>query len=144
MTEKKFEKYIVTDLKIPEHMQAGEADYSQWATRILWLDEDVVPGAFHLNCAWYRKSTEAVAVAHTHDHDEVIAFFGSDPDSPNDLNGEIEFWLEDEKYLFTKSTLIFAPGGLKHCPLRILRVDRPIFHFTVVMDGKYVPKTVDR
>jgi hypothetical protein len=58
------------------------------------------------------------------------------------LGGEVEFWLEDEKYLLTKSCLIFAPKGLKHCPLRVIRVDRPIFHFTVVTGGEYVAKNL--
>ncbi len=143
MVEKKYEKYIVSDLKLPEQVQAGLATYNQWATRILWLDEDVVPGAFQTNCSWYRKPSKEGAKAHKHDYDEVIAFIGGDPDNPNDLCGEVEFWIEDEKYILNKSTLIFAPKGIKHCPLQVLRADRPIFHFTVVMGGKYVQKPVD-
>lgn len=143
MAEGKYAKYIVTDLVLPEEMKAGAADYAKWATRILWLDEDVVPGTFQVNCSWYRKPTDTPATAHTHDYDEVIAFFGSDPDNPYDLQGEVEFWIEDEQYILDKSTLIFAPGGLQHCPVQVLRADRPIFHFTVVMCGKYIPKPVD-
>jgi hypothetical protein len=140
MAEGKYTKYIVTDLKLPEEMQAGVADYAKWATRILWLDEDVVPGSFQVNCSWYRKPTETPAKAHSHDYDEVIAFFGSDLDNPNDLYGEVEFWIKDEKYILDKSTLIFVPGGLQHCPVQVLRADKPIFHFTVVMGGKYITK----
>ena len=143
MAEGKYSKYMVTDLKLPEEIQAGAADYARWATRILWLDEDVVPGAFQVNCSWYRKPNERPAPAHTHDYDEVIAFFGSDPDNPNELYGEVEFWFEDEKYIIDKSTLFFAPGGLRHCPVQVLRADRPIFHFTVVMGGKYITRPVD-
>ncbi|UCD09860.1 MAG: hypothetical protein JSU79_04235, partial [Dehalococcoidales bacterium] len=105
MAERKYAKHIVTDLKIPKEMQAGAGDYAKWATRILWLDEDVVPGSFQINCSWYRKPNEKPAQAHTHDYDEVIAFFGSDPDNPYNLHGEVEFWIEDEKYILDKSTL---------------------------------------
>ena len=143
MAEGKYLKHMVTDLKLPGEMQAGAVDYAKWATRILWLDEEVVPGAFQVNCSWYRKPTATPSKAHTHDYDEVIAFFGGDPDNPNELYGEVEFWIEDEKYIIDKSTLIFIPGGLTHCPIQVLRADRPIFHFTVVMGGKYVPKPVD-
>ena len=76
------------------------------------------------------------------DYDEIIGFFGGDPDNPNDLCGEIEFWIEDEMYSITKSTMIFAPRGLRHCPLRVVRVDRPIFHFTIVPDGHYTQDDV--
>jgi len=33
-----------------------------------------------------------------------------------------------------------VPAGMPHCPLTLKRVDRPIFHFTVVTGGKYVQK----
>ena len=39
MVEGKYAKYMVTDLKLPEEMQAGVATYARWATRILWLDD---------------------------------------------------------------------------------------------------------
>jgi quercetin dioxygenase-like cupin family protein len=143
VAEGKYSKYIVTDLILPEEIQAGAADYARWATRILWLDEDVVPGSFQVNCSWYRKPTEMPSKAHTHDYDEVIAFFGGDLDNPHDLYGEVEFWIENEKYILDRSTLIFVPGGLKHCPVQVLRADKPIFHFTVVMGGKYIPRPVD-
>jgi len=139
MAELKYKKYIVTDLKTPEEVQKTAAEYAKRATRILWLDDEVIEGAFHVNCSWYWKATEEEgAPAHTHDFDEVIAFFGSDPQNPRDLGGEVEFWLEDEKYILTKSCLVFAPKGLKHCPLRVRKIDRPIFHFTIGTGGKYI------
>ena len=65
--------------------------------------------------------------------------FGNHPESKNvfDLGGEIEFWLEDEKYLLTRSCLIFVPAGMKHCPIKFIRIDRPIFHFLMVTGGQY-------
>jgi hypothetical protein len=56
---------------------------------------------------------------------------------PHDRGGEIELWLEDEQHIITRSSLVFIPKGLRHCPLRIRRVDRPIFHFSTVTDGQY-------
>jgi hypothetical protein len=69
--------------------------------------------------------------------DEIIGFFGNDPDNPYDLGGEIEIWLENDRHVITSSALIFVPAGMKHCPLSLLRVDRPIFHFTTVTGHKY-------
>ena len=98
-----------------------------------------------MNCSWFFKASETVEnVAHTHDSDEIIGFFGSNPQSPYDLCGEIEIWLEDENYILTRSCLIFIPAGMKHCPLIIMRVDRPIFHFTVVIAGTQVLRTLKR
>jgi hypothetical protein len=139
MTEK-YKKYVLTDLKLPEEHRSTTDQDPPKATRVLWLDNNVIEGAMYASCVWYLKAFDVVETPHAHDFDEIIAFFGSDPKSPHDLGAEVELWLEDEKYLLTKSCLVFVPKGLKHCPLRIRRVDRPIFHFTIGPGGQYIKK----
>lgn len=139
MTETKYGKYIVSDLRMPESKKKITSDYDKYAKRILWLDEDVVEGAFHMNTAWYLKAAETLEnTPHTHDADEIIGFFGNNPEDPLDLGGEIELWMADEKHIITKSSMIFVPAGLPHCPLILRRVDRPIFHFTTVPSVQYI------
>lgn len=140
MTDSKYGKYIVTELKrniveAPWSPPVSEAGKGRGG-RVLFLDNEVVPGAFYLECVWIlpaEKGKERPKVStqpHTHDYDEVICFFGTNTEDPHDLGGEVELWLDDEKHLITKSSIVFIPAGLKHCPLTFLRVDRPIFHFT--------------
>jgi hypothetical protein len=74
---------------------------------------------------------------HVHDFGEVVTFFGSNPEDPTDLGGEIEFWLEDEKHTITKSCVIFVPPGIRHCPLILKRLGRPVFHFATATDRNY-------
>ena len=139
MSDSKYGKYIVTDLIVPEEKKKIEADYAKYAKRILWMDENVVKGAFHMNTAWYLKeATTLEDKPHVHDADEIIGFFSNDPDNPYDLDGELEMWMEDEKHIITKSAMLFVPAGMKHCPLILKRVGRPIFHFTVVPGGQYI------
>src|SRR4030042_753039 len=134
MAESKYGKHIVTELKTKRFTPEFAARYAQWATRVLWMDDQVVDGAFQMNCSWYLRppATEMPEMnPHTHDADEIVGFFGSNPKEPYDLGGEIEFRLEDEKHVLVRSSLIFIPGGLKH-HMVIKRVDRPIFHFSTV------------
>ena len=131
-------KYVVTDLKIPESTQKIAAEYARYADRILWMDAEVVEGAFQMNTALNLKAGPTLEnKPHVHDTDEIIGFFGSDPANPHDLGGEVEIWLEDEKHVIDRSAMVFVPAGMVHCPLVLNRVDRPIFHFTTVT-GKYV------
>jgi hypothetical protein len=131
-------KYIVTELKTPESKQLIQEAYSKYATRVLWLDDQVVEGAFHMNTAWYLKAASTLEDRpHVHDTDEIIGFFGNDAANPYDLGGEVEIWLEDEKHVINRSAMIFVPAGMPHCPLVITRVDRPIFHFTTVVGHHY-------
>ncbi len=145
MAESKYGKYIVTELKIPESKQKIAAFYDTYATRILWMDDNVVEGAFHMNTSWFLKaSTTTENEPHLHDADEIIGFFGNNAQEPHNLGGEIELWLEDEKHILTRSCLIFVPAGMKHCPLILRRVDQPIFHFTVVASGQYAREAKPR
>lgn len=138
MAELKYKKYILTDLKLPEEAQKHAAEYNKRATRILWLEDWIIEGAVNVICSWYWKATEKEGTpAHTHEFDEIIGFLGGDPQNPHDLCGEVEFWLEDEKYILNKSCLIFVPKGLRHCPLRVTRVDRPLLFLAISMTSKY-------
>jgi mannose-6-phosphate isomerase-like protein (cupin superfamily) len=57
--------------------------------------------------------------------------FGTNMDDPTDLGAEIEFWLEDEQFFLTKSFLVYIPAGMIHNPLKMYRMDRHIFHYTI-------------
>jgi mannose-6-phosphate isomerase-like protein (cupin superfamily) len=110
----------------------------QQAKRLLFLDKDVIPGAFYMACSWFwpggewpapKPGTEPIVKAHKHDFDEVLAFIGTNPDDINDLCGEVELWVDGKQNIIDKSFMAFIPAGVMHCPLSILKVERPIFHF---------------
>lgn len=144
-TGSKYGHLIVTQMKqnideapwTPDMPLAGDGK----GGRVLFLDSEVVPGAFYVETVWEQvrpgDPPRAPTEAHTHDYDEVLGFFGTDLERPHDLCGEIEFWIGDEKHVLTKSCLIFIPKGLSHCPLIVRRTDRPIFEFTTFAGKMY-------
>ena len=134
------DKYIVQDLHEPELPSPEFREmYNRFAKRILWIDNNVVPGAFQMNTSWYCKIPEQNPVfgEHSHNCDEIIGFFGSNPDDRYDLGAELELWLDGEHHIITRSTMIFVPANMPHMPLKFNRVDRPIFHFSVVTNPYY-------
>lgn len=131
----KYSKNIVTgvrpDLQLAEFRIKTNEFVPGMETRLLHLDEATIKGSFYISCFWFWKGSEIVLVQpHVHEFDEVLALIGTNPEDPQDLCGEIEFWMDNEKYLLRKSSLVYVPKGLKHCPFIVRRVDRPIFHFT--------------
>jgi len=149
VAELKHAKYIITgnklkhDMKLPQYrtgaLKAQQRPPEQ-STRVMWLDDEVIPGAFYTECVWFLPgvgSEQATVETHEHSFDEIITFFGTNYEDLHDLGGEVELWLEDEKIIMTRSFLAFVPAGMKHCPLIIRRVDRPIFHFTVGPGKEY-------
>jgi quercetin dioxygenase-like cupin family protein len=152
VAESKYGKYIVTelkkDIKLPsfrpgEVLEPAKPGEKRMMNHVIWMDSEVVPGSFYSECVWFFPQEEPTPEQlrkvsngggpqpHAHPFEEVLTFFGTNFDDPHDLGGEIELWLEDEKFVLTKSFLAYIPAGMKHCPLKILRIDRPMFHFTL-------------
>lgn len=147
-TDGKYGNLIMQDCILPATHSTPEAiaAYEKFGKRIHWVDSNNTPGAFQMNTSWYFKPNREylladpksqVAQEHKHDYPELVGFYGSDPENPTDLGGEVEFYIDGEQHILTKSTLMFLPGGLPHCPMFVNRVDRPIFHFSVVMNQTY-------
>jgi hypothetical protein len=114
------------------------ADSAARMIRLLWLDSQVVKDAFYMDFVWYLAASDAGPGPHTHDFDEVIGFLGTNPQKPRELGGEMELWLDDEKYLLTNTCLVFVPRGLRHCPLIARKVNVPFIHFTAGNSTSYV------
>ena len=109
-------------------------------TRLVNLDTTRTEGAPYLDFVWLWKGSAKgyTETEHLHDFDEFIGFIGTKgQQDPRDLGGEMEVWLGGEKYLITKSCLIYVPKGLKHCPIRFNRIDTPILFFSGGMATKY-------
>lgn len=107
------------------------------ARRIMYLDKDIVPGAFYMECVWFwpgdwpsQKGVGSAPKPHTHPFGEVIGYFGTNPADPYDLGGEVEIWIDGKQNITNRTVMAFIPAGTVHCPIFIKRVDRPIFHIT--------------
>lgn len=141
MAKSTYGKYIVTepkkDIVVPSW---GGSLSTERSTRMMYLDSEVIKGAFYVECVWFWPTEEEDTSSpdpHTHDYDEVIGFFGTNRDDPRELGAEIELWIDGEKNLMTESFLAFIPAGIVHCPLKILRIDRPVFHFATGQGKQY-------
>ena len=129
----------------------AKAGYEQFGKRIHWVDGNNMPGAFQMNTSWwYRSNAEIMEksglkskMTHSHPYPEILGFYGSDPENPFDLGGEVELYIDGEAHIITKSTMVFIPPNLVHCPITVLKVDRPIFHFSVVMNEVYSTEKPD-
>ena len=121
--------------------------YKQWGDRLLFIDSKVVPGSFQMNTTWYVHAPDFRPLPyheeHTHEYDEMIGFLGSNPDDKYDLGGVIEVSINGEVHHLTKSSIIFIPGGMKHLPLSILELRRPILHFSISMAPTYSLKRTE-
>lgn len=80
---------------------------------------------------------------HTHEFDQFLFFFGSNPMDMADFQAEVELSLgeEGEKHIITSMTTVHIPKGMIHCPLYFKKIDKPIMFMTVALTPEYL-KTV--
>jgi quercetin dioxygenase-like cupin family protein len=144
----RYGKYFIFDappIQLPPEVAAKmkEAQKKEPSTvegdRLLSMDGTRIEGAPYTDFVWLWKgsSKDYVEQEHVHDFDEYIGFIGTvGQQDPHALGGEMEVWLGGEKYMITKSCLIYVPKGTKHCPIRFVRIDSPILFFTGSFGGK--------
>jgi len=146
-------RYFVTELIQTNMVEAPWNPYfsEKEGTRLIALDDQIRKGAFYMETAWFwpgdwpsRKGDEGTVKSHSHPFDEAIAFIGTNPQDPYDLGGEVELWVDGRQNILNKSFIAFIPAGTTHCPLRILKIDRPIFHFTAGMGRQYNGATPEK
>jgi hypothetical protein len=135
VSESKYSKLVVTEPLKEEHGYEIK-DGPDVISSMAYLDGGVIDGAFYVETHWFHKPTNYSPKKHTHDFAECLAFMGADADNPLELNGEVELWIEDERLLLTKSCLVYIPASMNHCPMNVLRADKPILHFSVGTSDK--------
>jgi hypothetical protein len=149
MNASAYGRYIITELKeggVRPSSGVSDVPGGDCRTeRVLGVDDDTVPGAFFSEYLWHfpdlmggsGQTGRPGPVSHTHSFEEVIGFVGTNSDDLSDLGGEIELWLEDERFLLTRSFLVHIPAGMRHCPYRINRMERPILQYVLGSAPKY-------
>ena len=149
MAERKFRKYFIfydkKNLKLPDYRDDAGSKYIKRITRV---DKDTVEGARFFNeTMWILPGfgTEPIPAGkkanfweeHMHDFGELIGFYGFNFDDIMDLGAEIEFWIDGQKQVIKESFTSYIPAGIKHGPLTIRNVKRPIVHYIACETGEY-------
>ncbi|MBN1368543.1 MAG: hypothetical protein JW967_11520 [Dehalococcoidales bacterium] len=104
------------------------------------LGNEWIKGSMHIGFRWILPGGPYPPTkAHTHDADEVIGFIGSNTDDVTDLGGEVELFMgeEMERYVISKTCLVWIPKDLVHCPMTYLRIDRPLLFFIAEASSFY-------
>ena len=129
MAERKYEKHVF------QH----PINYGDFGPSIEFVGEKDFNSNFSLICLPVTKPVLMEEYPHSHEFDMYITLIGLNPNGLEDLGGEIELYLgeEKEKYVITKPTSVYMPKGMIHCPLEFKRVDKPILLIHATLASKY-------
>lgn len=141
MSEGKYGRYLISEPRV-ENVAYHPVKHVKGVTfpDEIYLDDKIIEGSpVVVDIGWRFEIPEPDPVewTHTHDFDEVICFIGTDSDHPHDLGGEIEFHIGGEKHTFDKTTTIYVPKGIPHCPFMHNRVDKPFLLVVFALNKKY-------
>jgi hypothetical protein len=76
---------------------------------------------------------------HSHDFDQFLHFYGGNASNVKEFKAVVELCLgeEHEKHIITSTTIVHVPKGMIHCPLNIIKVDKPIIFMNIVLAPEY-------
>jgi hypothetical protein len=138
MAELKYAQCFITsgkpDLKLPSYRVPTDPGFVK---RITVTDQDSPPGGlFYNETMWILPGFDASTnrnpnfwEEHTHEFGELIGFYGFNYDDVTDLGAEIEITIDGKTYNIKESFTSFIPAGIKHGPLTIRNVARPLVHY---------------
>ncbi|MFC1920504.1 hypothetical protein ACFLYQ_02125 [Chloroflexota bacterium] len=160
----KYDKHICTELH-KRHMLPGpspeERDQLNAESlrvsleHVHWIDADVIPGSYYGESTWIwpgsypnqismeeqlrRTSNPKPMFPHVHDFPELLSWWSTDLDNPDNYS-DMGMIMGDEEIPLTRSWLGYVPAGMIHMPTRKpdTRVSsKPIIHWTSGPGGVY-------
>lgn len=153
----KYDKYICATLQkrdmLPGPTPAERDKLAAAGKRIsmehiLWIDNEVIPGAYYGESTFIWPATYPGQIGweaqrklptndkpmfpHAHDFPELLSWWGTDPDHPEDT-GEMGMIMGDEIIPLPESWVAYIPAGMLHMPTRGTggkTTTRPVCHWT--------------
>jgi hypothetical protein len=132
MTASKYEKYLVRE---PLWEAAPGIKKRQSPTMTFMSGKQVPEANYYIEFGWIYDIPEPNPHIHEHAHkfDEIVLHVGGDPENPEDLGGEIEFYVGGQSLTFTTTTGVFIPAGVPHGPLTWKKVTRPHIEMAIML-----------
>jgi hypothetical protein len=124
MPDSKYEKYAV---RKPVY-EAGAGYQGRQSPTMTFMSGKQVPGAnyyIELGWIWEMPRPNPHIHEHVHTYDEIVLHWGGNPELPQVLGGEIEFYLGGQPITFNTTTGIYIPAGVPHGPLTWKKFEFP-------------------
>jgi hypothetical protein len=160
----KYDKYICTELHKKDMLPGPapaerEAIYAEGLRtsleHVLWIDSEIIPGAFYGESTWVwprsypnqisteeearRTSNPKPMFPHAHDFPELLSWWSTDLDNPDNYS-DMGMVMGNEEIPLNRSWLGYVPAGMIHMPTRKpgARVSsKPVIHWTSGPGGVY-------
>lgn len=111
----------------------GDQVASPWSShdseiRIVGMDNQHIKGCIFGEASWIVRPFNRNGML-KHHSDKLIIFIGSDPNAPDNLSTEIEFWIENDKLVLTRTCVVFVPAGAAYGRIAVKNLKKPVFQY---------------
>lgn len=114
-----------------ERMPAAGPEAS--VIEVVRMDQSMFPGCMYNKAGWIYEPMEEPDFI-KHDSDKLLVFIGSDTEDPENLNAEIELWIENDKLVLTKTCIVFVPAGAGHGRLKVKSLNKPVLQYCCLLN----------
>jgi len=138
MPETKYSKHVIRQPFYKATEEFGGA------STFLYTNEDKAGVVYEYHCI--SQAGWSIKDSRIHNTWELLCFVGGNPESINDLGAKVNVCLGDKKeeHTISRATIVSIPPGLKHCPLHIRNVTRPLVFLEVSMTREFAAAKPDK
>jgi hypothetical protein len=139
MAASQYEKYVV---RKPNY-EAGPGVKNRQSPTMTFMSSKQVPEANnYIELGWINgiPDPNPSVNEHVHDYDEIVLHWGGNPEIPQVLGGEIEFYIGGQPITFNTTTGIFIPKGVPHGPLVWKKFEFPHIEMAMMLNCGDVKK----
>jgi quercetin dioxygenase-like cupin family protein len=124
-----YEQYAV---RSPMREAGGEFTAGRTSPTLTMMSGVQVPGVkYYIEMGWtFGMPVSKVAgsgmpeMVHRN-FDEIVLHIGGDPGHPEELGGEVEFYVGGQPLTFNTTSALYIPRGVKHGPLNLKKFEKP-------------------
>jgi quercetin dioxygenase-like cupin family protein len=130
-----YEQYAI---RSPMREAGAEIIKGRTSPTMTYMSGTQIPGVkYYIEFGWTfdmpltkTKGVGMPEMAHKN-FDEIVLHIGGDPENPEDLGGDMEFYVGGQPLNFNTTSAIFIPRGLAHGPIKLKTYRKP--HIVLAM-----------
>lgn len=107
----------------------------QGPSSMTMMSNNLVPGCniyVEGGWVWGMPDPNPHIFEHGHDYEEIVVHFGTDYKNPEDLGGEIDFYVGGEALRLDRTSAVYVPKGVPHGPLVWKKYTMPHFEMAIM------------
>ncbi len=115
-----------------------------WTGTSIWAHHDEFKAGISLGYHCIVTPYD-VPFSHGHEFHENLCFLSGDPENPGELGADVtvHFGNELEEHNYNTPTIMSMPPGLKHCPLLVHNIKKPVIFLEVSITKLFMGKPED-